>query len=134
VSPAGLDTNVLVRYLVRDDPGQSRIAASVIEDAADSGERLIIQPVVLCELVWVLETAYEVPRDEVAGALEAILRTAQFEVVEKDLVWRALADYRKGPGDFADYLIGQGAQAAGAAHTLTFDQKLKGHSAFRLLH
>lgn len=134
MSVAALDTNVLVRYLVGDDPRQARVAANVIEGAADAGDELVVEPLVLCELAWVLESAYAVPRDEVAGALEGILRTAQFEVIGKDLVWRALADYRKGPGDFADYLIGYGAQAAGAVETLTFDQKLKNHPAFRLLH
>jgi len=133
LSTAGLDTNVLIRYLVGDDPKQSRIAAKEIEDAADSGEKLVIQPVVLCELVWVLESAYDVPREEVASALEGILRTAQFEVLQKELIWAALGDYREGPGDFADYLIGYGAQAAGADQTLTFDQQLKNHRAFRLL-
>jgi predicted nucleic-acid-binding protein len=133
VTSEGLDTNVLVRYLVGDDTRQHEVAAKAIEDAANSGARLIIQPVVLCELVWVLESAYDVPREEVANALEGIVRTAQFEIVEKDLIWRALSDYRKGPADFADYFIGCATQAAGGGQTLTFDRQLGNHPAFRVL-
>ena len=93
----GLDTNVLVRYLTQDHPAQSATAAREIEQAARSGAKLVISPIVLCELVWVLESAYDYGRSEVAGALDRILRTAQFEVLEKDLLWPALEEYRRGP-------------------------------------
>ena len=129
----GLDTNVLVRYLTGDDPVQSRRAATVIEEARARDERLLIHPVVLCELVWVLEAAYSFPKAEVVTALDRILRTAQFEVPDKTAVWRAWEDYRSGPGDFADYLVGRANAAAGAAQTVTFDRALRGSPQFRLL-
>lgn len=129
----GLDTNILVRYLTQDDPHQSKKASMMIEDAATKGEKLLIHPVVLCELVWVLETAYDYGRSEVATTLDRILRTAQFEVSDKDTVWRAWADYRSGKGDFADYLIGRTNGQLGATHTVTFDQELKGHKHFSVL-
>lgn len=61
----GLDTNVLVRYLVQDDVEQARRAARYIESGAS-----YVNCVVLCELVWVLESAYGYPQDTVAGVLE----------------------------------------------------------------
>jgi predicted nucleic-acid-binding protein len=129
----GLDTNVLVRYLTHDDPIQSKKASTIIEEAATKSEKLLIHPVVLCELVWVLETAYQCARSEVATTLDRILRTAQFEIPEKETAWSAWADYRTGKGDFADYLIGRANARLGAAHTVTFDQALKGHRQFRVL-
>jgi predicted nucleic-acid-binding protein len=129
----GLDTNILVRYLTQDHPAQSAAAAREIEQAARSGIKLVIGPIVLCELVWVLESAYGHSRTEVAGALDRILRTAQFEVLEKDLLWPAVEDYRRGPGDFADYYIGRRHRQAGAERTLTFDQHLKNSSHFHVL-
>ena len=129
----GLDTNVLVRYLTQDEPAQARKAAAVIEEAATKGEKLLIHPVVLCELVWVLETAYGYGRSDVATTLDRILRTAQFEVSDKEIVWSAWADYRSGKADFADYLIGRANGRLGAAHTVTFDQALKGNRQFRVL-
>ena len=129
----GLDTNVVVRYLTHDDPDQSKKASAVVEEAATKGEKLLVHPVVLCELVWVLETAYDYGRSEVAATLDRILRTAQFEFPDKETVWSAWADYRSGKGDFADYLIGRANDRVGAAHTATFDQKLRGHRQFRVL-
>ena len=129
----GLDTNVLVRYLTADHPAQSGAAAREIEQAARGGAKQVISPIVLCELVWVLESAYGNARSEVAGALERILRTAQFEVLEKDLVWPAAEEYRRGPGDFADYYLGRRHRQAGAERTLTFDQHLKNCGYFRVL-
>ena len=129
----GLDTNLLVRYLTQDDLAQAKKAGEVIEKAAAKGEKLLIQPVVLCELVWVLETAYKYARKEAVVVLEKILRTAQFEFPEKETAWRAWDDYRSGKGDFADYLIGRANERMGAEHTLTFDQTLKSHKQFRVL-
>ena len=54
----GLDTNVIVRYLLQDDAAQARVASAVIESAAGRGERLRQTAVTMCELVWVLESAY----------------------------------------------------------------------------
>ena len=48
----GLDTNVLVRYLTQDDEGQAEVATKTIEGAAAKGEKMLIQPIILCELVW----------------------------------------------------------------------------------
>jgi len=129
----GLDTNVLVRYLTLDDPDQSKTAATLIEEAVTKGGKLLVHPVVLCELVWVLETAYDYNRGEVAITLDRILRTAQFEIPDKDTVWKAWADYRSGKADFADYLIGRANERFGAIRTVTFDKALKGHKQFHVL-
>ncbi len=129
----GLDTNVLVRYLTQDDPKQAKMAAKEIEGAADRGEKLMIQPFVLCELVWVLESAYGFPKPDILTALDNIMRTAQFEIGEKDTAWLALSDYSREKGDFADYYIGRANEKAGAEVTLTFDKSLKGSKQFKIL-
>jgi predicted nucleic-acid-binding protein len=129
----GLDTNVLVRYLTQDDPRQAALAGREIEGAARKGEKLLVQPLVLCELVWILESAYEVRKGELLAVLERILRTAQFDIAEKDVVWRSLADYRAGKGDFADYFLARSNESGGAEITLTFDRALKGSPHFRVL-
>ena len=129
----GLDTNVLVRYLAHDDPDQSKKACAVIEGAATKGEKLLIHPIVLCETVWVLETSYGYARGDVVTTLDRILRTAQFEIPDKETVWMAWADYRSGKGDFADHLIGRANGRLGATVTVTFDKELRGHAHFRVL-
>jgi predicted nucleic-acid-binding protein len=129
----GLDTNILARYLTQDDPAQSRRANAVITEAGRRGDRCAVNTIVLCELVWVLRNAYGVDRDTVAATLEKILDTAQFVIEDKDLVRRALADYRHGPGDFSDYLIGWRNRHAGCSETATFDRALSRSELFRLV-
>ena len=128
----GLDTNILARYLTQDDPAQSRRANAVITEASRRGDRCAINTIVLCELVRVLRHAYGVDRDAVVATLEKILDTAQFVIEDKDLVRRALADYRQGPGDFSDYLIGWRNRHAGCSETVTFDRALSRSELFRL--
>jgi len=125
----GVDTNVLVRYIVRDEPTQAARASRELE----RGERFLVGSIVLCELVWVLETGYGFSRRDVAVTLERILATAQFEIEAKDLALGALDDFRRSTADFSDCLLGRRNRAAGAAETVTFDRSLKGLVGFRLL-
>jgi predicted nucleic-acid-binding protein len=125
----GLDTNVLLRYLLRDDPGQAARAGREIE----RGERFLIDAIVLCEVVWVLEAGYGLSRRDVAATLERLLATAQFEIESKDLAIAALDDFRRSAADFSDCLIGRRNRAAGAEETVTFDRSLKGLPGFRIL-
>jgi predicted nucleic-acid-binding protein len=126
----GLDTNVLVRYLVQDDVAQARRATRLIEQASRSDERLFVNPIVLCELVWVLESAYDCSRADIANTLETLFRAAAFEIGEKDAAWWALECYRGGRGDFADCLIGRLDGQAGCGRTMTFDAALKAVAGF----
>jgi len=125
----GLDTNVLLRYLVRDDAAQAARAERELE----RDERFLIDGIVLCELVGVLETGYGCSRADIVVALERILATAQFEIESQDLVAAALDDYRRSAADFSDCLIGRRHRAAGTVETVTFDRSLKGLEGFRLL-
>ncbi len=129
----GLDTNVLVRYLTQDDPAQSRKADALIADTVARGERCVIDTVVLCELIWVLRDAYRTPKADLMTTLDRILATQQFHITEKDRVREACEAYRVGRADFADYLIGTANRDAGCSETATFDRRLRGATAFRVL-
>ena len=129
----GLDTNILVRYLTQDDPAQSMKATAEMEKGLSAGHMFFIADTVMCELVWVLETAYGYDCREIDPILENILRTKQFQFENKDLLWKSLADYRNKKGDFADHLIGQAGHKAGCLETLTFDAGLKNNPYFRVL-
>jgi len=129
----GLDTNVLVRYLTQDDAAQARRANALVAGAVGKGERCFLAAVVLCELVWVLRGAYGLEKLAVVAVLERMLSTVQFEIEEKDIVRRALEDYRSGRGDFADYMIGERNLDAGCVETATFDRRLRGNRMFRVL-
>ena len=129
----GLDINVLVRYLTRDDAGQYAKAAALIDAAANRGEQFVVNIAVLCELAWVLGSSYRYSREEIAGALEQILATAQFEVERLDDARQALRDFRSTKADFSDALIGRINRSLGAEHTVTFDRSLKAVETFKML-
>ena len=129
----GLDTNILVRYLTQDDPDQSRKASKEIEKGLSAGHMFFIADIVMCELVWVLETAYRYDRREIVPVLENILRTKQFQFENKDLLWKSLVDYRNKKGDFAEHLIGLVGHNAGCRETITFDAGLTHNPVFRVL-
>ena len=129
----GLDTNVLVRYLTHDDAVQYEKAAAFIEAAVERGEQFLINMTVLCELVWVLGSVYRYSREEIAGALEQVLATSQFDIERLDDARRALSDFRATKADFSDALVGRINRSLGASHTVTFDRDLKGLDSFRVL-
>ena len=127
----GLDTNVLVRYLVQDDPTQAKRANSLIDRAAVQELAMFINHVVMCELAWVLGRGNGYARKELAEVIEKILLGRQFEIERKDLVWTALADFKTSRADFADCLIGVTNDLAGCESTLTFDRSAASLRAFR---
>jgi predicted nucleic-acid-binding protein len=118
----GIDTNVLVRYLVQDGLEQARKATRFIENECTPDEPGLINRIVLCELVWVLETAYGYPRESVAIALEKILRTSQLAIEDGPEARAAFRDYQDG-ADFADSLIAAVNRRLGCQRTVTFDRK-----------
>jgi predicted nucleic-acid-binding protein len=128
-----LDTNVLVRYLVQDDPAQSRRAATYIESAAATGEQILIGNIVLCETVWVLDSAYGYSKREIEGAIEKLLQSSTFQFEAKDMIHSAFDDYRSGRFDFADCLIGRIHALSGCEPTATFDAAIRRLSTFQII-
>ncbi len=118
----GLDTNVLVRYIMQDDPAQSAAAGRLIE-ALTPEDRGFVPLVVVVELGWVLSASYELDRDQVAEALETLLRTREIVVENAEVVWRALRQFASSKADLADSLIERSAAGAGCARTMTFDRR-----------
>ena len=116
----GLDTNVLVRYIMQDDPKQSRKATALIESLTDDHPGFITVVSVL-ELYWVLTTCYDLTDNQVKQALDVLLRTRQIIVDRADQVLRALRVFETSKADFADCLIERTASSTGCEQTLTFD-------------
>lgn len=119
----GLDTNVLVRYIVQDEPAQARAATRLIERECTPAEPGYISLLMLAEVVWVLGRAYGHGRADSSRVLAALLSTAELQVESPDLARDALHAYRNGAADFADYLIGLLHWARGCSATLTFDKR-----------
>jgi predicted nucleic-acid-binding protein len=129
----GVDTNVLVRYLTRDDAAQFGRVREFLEAQFASADPVVVNVIVLCETVWVLRSAYRISRREIASALGRLLGASGFLIEDRDAVSAAVEAYRRGPGDFADYLLGERNRAAGCVATATLDRRLKSASAFQLV-
>ncbi len=129
----GIDTNVLVRYLVQDDPVQSKQAIRFIEEECTTETPGFINEVVFCELVWVLESAYGYERALIVKVLEKILTTRQFEIHNPEIIWQALHGYKNKTADFADHYITHLNAKQGCDYTFTFDKKASKLEHFELL-
>jgi predicted nucleic-acid-binding protein len=129
----GLDTNVLLRYLLQDDEVQGQKASRAISQAVARRESLFISVVALCEAVWVLESAYKQRKAEIVSVLDGLLETSGFEIEDRDLVRAAVDDYRSHKADFADCWIGRTGEAQQCRYTLTFERSLKTLEMFRVL-
>ncbi len=129
----GLDTNVIVRYLVEDDPRQVARAVAYIDTHCTADNPCRVNRIVLCELEWVLSGAYRYSRALVADVMARILRTGEFVVEDGDDAWIALRQFRDGNADFADCLLARTNLAQGCEVTATFDRKASPLDGFELL-
>ena len=115
--PVALDTNLLVRLLVNDDPLQAQQAAALI----DASSACFVPITVALELEWVLRGAYKLPRDAVIAAFDGLLAICHLHLEQEDLVRRALDWHRQGL-DFADAL--HLARSEGCGALISFDRQL----------
>ncbi len=117
-----IDTNVLVRFLTQDDPGQAAAASAFMGTLTLAAPGFISREVMV-ELVWVLERAYRFSRIEVVAALEGLLSAVEIEIEAADDVGTAVFLYRDDGFGFADLMIAAAARRAGAPSLVTFDRK-----------
>ena len=119
----GVDTNVLVRYLVRDDQSQYERARRLIEREVNIGEPLLVSPLVLLELEWVLRSRYELAKPEILAAFSSLMQTADLAFEDEPAVEQALYSWTNSVADFADCLIDAHYRRLGCRGTATFDRK-----------
>lgn len=129
----GLDTNILARFFLGDDSPQHLAARELVSGSASEDAVLFVSAPVLCELVWVMERTYRIPRSAVRTAILALVNADGIVVESADAARAALADWENGRSGFVDYFVGQLGRSAGCKSTLTFDRALGDHPNFSLL-
>jgi predicted nucleic-acid-binding protein len=128
----GIDTNVLVRFLVKDDPAQFERAQKLIKRQANEGEEVSISLLVLLETEWVLRSRYDLSKNEIAGVLSGLLDSTEVRVEDEATVERALFVWKDSAAEFADCLIGERYRELGCRAPASFDAwalKLPGFTA-----
>lgn len=117
-----LDTNVLLRFLIRDEEGQARAAAGLLQELSVEEPGFISREVAI-ELVWVLKHRYGFERERLASVLNDLLQSEALEVEAAGDVARAAREFRRGGAEIADRLIAAAAKRAGAEPLYTFDRQ-----------
>jgi predicted nucleic acid-binding protein len=118
---AFVDSNVLVRHLTGDPPDQAQRATAFLRDA----EELILVDLVVAEIVYVLESVYEVGRERVAELVRAILGFPAVVVPDRLLLLRALEIYEQHRVHFAESYLAACAETSGIGIVVSFDRRIE---------
>jgi predicted nucleic-acid-binding protein len=118
----GLDTNCLLRYLLRDDDRQAHRVAATLVKAVEQGKAVFINDIVLAEVLWVLRSSYRFDRPKIVRAVEQLTGSSHFAFEHKADVLTALQQFKSGEAGFADCLIGAKNRRLGCETTYSFDK------------
>lgn len=119
----GIDTNVLVRFLVRDDLAQFEKARNLIHQEVSAGNRVVINQLVLLETEWVLRSRYSLTKQQMMETISALLDALDVQFEDEPAVEEALYVWRDTRADFADCLISARNRRLGCRATASFDAK-----------
>ena len=126
----GIDTNVLVRFLVRDDQTQFEKARKLLKREVSNGRRVFINQLVLLEAEWVLRSRYGLAKTLMLDTISGLLDAPDIQLEDEPAVEEALFIWRDANADFADCLIGARNRRLGCRATVTFDTKASKLSGF----
>ncbi len=119
---AFIDTNLLIRYFVKDDTAHTQAVHRLLERAARGEVSLVVAPIVFAEITWVLESRFSLSLDTIADYLEAILQTPGLEVLQAEVLSEAVRIYRRTRIDFVDAWIAALAKSHDVSRGYTFDR------------
>ena len=128
----GIDTNILVRFIMQDEAAQSRLATRFMSGLTPQAPGYV-SVVTLAETSWVLSRTYRATRREIFGAIKLLLESNSVVVERASIVARTLTSYQDSKADFADLLIAESDRVAGCSETVTFDKVAAAHARMRLL-
>ena len=117
----GLDTNVLVRFLVRDEEDQFERARKLIRRQAQDGQPVRVSLLVLLETEWVLRSRYKLSKAEILLTFSELLSAVDMSFEDEPSIEEALFVWKDSSAQFADCLIGARHRALGCTATATFD-------------
>jgi predicted nucleic-acid-binding protein len=129
----GLDTNALIRFLVRDNEEQAQAVRSLFIEAAKKNEPLFVPLAVTLEVIWVLSSAYDYSKEEIVDALNGLLVLPMLTIEEHDRIAYLCRFASRTTAGLADLLIGLSARDKGCSTTLTFDKKAAQSELFTLI-
>jgi predicted nucleic-acid-binding protein len=118
-----VDTNLFIRYLTNDDPALADRVEQLLDDAATGTVQLVTTELVMAETVWVLESSYHLNNSRIAPLVRGILATPGLEVINGDLIGKALVMYELQSIDFVDAYIAALMEKQGIQDIYSYDRK-----------
>lgn len=128
----GLDTNMLIRFLVGDDQRQAKVVYNILKEAEASKSELFVPFGVVLELVWVLESIYAVSREQIVDSLYGLLKMPTLVFEHRTPLQNFLRAASQNNFDLSDLLIAHSAHHQGCEKLMTFDKKAAKFEMFEL--
>lgn len=128
-----LDTNVLVRFLVKDDEQQAKTVYRLFKQAESKAEAFFIPILVILETVWVLEAVYETTRQEILDSIDELLMMPILEFEAQSAIRSFISSARENKTDLSDLLIAHCAKYSGCDSVITFDKRASKLGLFELV-
>ncbi|HGY56056.1 MAG TPA: PIN domain-containing protein [Caldithrix abyssi] len=129
----GLDTNVLIRFLIGDDERQAAKVHKLFTETEKRKQRLFVPNVVILEMLWVLESVYSVPREDILDAIEALNYMPILEFENRHIIQQFLFSAIQNRTDLSVLLIAHTAAFHNCETVLTFDKKASKFKLFEYL-
>lgn len=128
-----LDTNIIVRFLVSDDELQTQKVFEIFKNAELEKNHLFIPLLVVIEVIWVLESVYEISRNEIINAIKNLSLLPFIKIEKNDAIQNFLRNAELTNFDLSDLLIAYSAKNEKCENILTFDKKASRHEFFELV-
>ena len=129
----GVDTNILIRFLVGDDEKQANKVYKLFKGIEDDKDELFVPILVILELIWVLESVYEIIRSDILDSVSQLILMPIFKFENFTVIQKFIFEAQQSKFDLSDLLIAHSANINGCEVILTFDKKASKYKYFDLL-
>ena len=129
----GVDTNVIIRFLIGDDEKQAKKVYDLFKKAELEKNELFVPLLVILELIWVLESVYEISRTDILDSISELLLMPILKFEHQSALQQFIMSAQGNRYDLSDLLIAHSAKIQGCATVLTFDKKASRFSLFELV-
>lgn len=129
----GIDTNILVRFLVGDDPDQANAVYNLFKKIEEDKRQLFVSLLVVLELLWVLEAVYKIKRNKIIASLADLILMPILEFENLEAIQNFIIESKNTRYELSDLLIANTSSFYGCESVLTFDKQASKYSLFELL-
>ena len=128
-----IDTNILIRFLVGDDELQAKKVYSIFKKTESEKKELFVPLLVVLEMIWVLESVYDISRTELLDSISDLLLMPIFKFDQQSALQQLVHSAQGNKYDLSDLLIAHSAKVNGCEAVITFDKKASKFRLFELV-